>query len=162
MCCVVSDIAVCMSWSAFAPHPSPGLAVALYNVGGHYFAGKGVELSFHKAAEYYQIAANKGFAPAQVRKTSMGSTSLSLSLFSSISSLSLSLPPSIQVNLGNMYYNGLGVPKNRDRAKQLYKMAAESDKNAKLLLEEMELEEKEEKEKERRQEEDSSDDSSKS
>ena len=43
-----------------------GLPVALYNVGGHYFAGKGVELSFKKAAEYYQQAADMGFAPAQV------------------------------------------------------------------------------------------------
>ena len=43
-----------------------GLPVALYNVGGHYFAGKGVELSFKKAADYYQKAADMGFAPAQV------------------------------------------------------------------------------------------------
>ena len=35
-------------------------------MGGHYFAGKGVELSFKKAAEYYQQAADLGFAPAQV------------------------------------------------------------------------------------------------
>jgi TPR repeat protein len=48
-------------------HPLlPGLPVALYNVGGHYFAGKGVELSFKKAVEYYQQAADMGFAPAQV------------------------------------------------------------------------------------------------
>ena len=47
---------------------SPGLPVAIYNVGGHYFAGKGVELSFKKAADYYQQAADLGFAPAQVRK----------------------------------------------------------------------------------------------
>lgn len=46
--------------------PPPGLPVALYNVGGHYFAGKGVELSFKKAADYYQQAADMGFAPAQV------------------------------------------------------------------------------------------------
>ena len=40
--------------------------MALYNVGGHYFAGKGVELSFKKAADYYQQATDMGFAPAQV------------------------------------------------------------------------------------------------
>ena len=40
--------------------------MALYNVGGHYFAGKGVELSFEKAAEYYRKAAKLAFAPAQV------------------------------------------------------------------------------------------------
>ena len=44
-----------------------GLPIALYNVGGHYFAGKGVEHSFKKAAEYYQQAADQGFTPAQVR-----------------------------------------------------------------------------------------------
>ena len=43
-----------------------GIAMALYNVGGHYFAGKGVELSFEKAAEYYKKAADQGFPPAQV------------------------------------------------------------------------------------------------
>jgi len=43
-----------------------------------------------------------------------------------------------------MYYNGLGVPKSRQKAKELYRKAAESDKNAKLLLEEIELEEQKE------------------
>ena len=49
----------------------------------------------------------------------------------------------LQVNLGNMYYNGLGVVKSRKRAKGLYRAAADSDNNAKLLLEELEMEEKE-------------------
>ncbi len=51
----------------------------------------------------------------------------------------------LQVNLGNMYYNGLGVTKDRSKAKELYRMAAESDSNAKLLLEELEMEEEKEK-----------------
>ena len=42
-----------------------------------------------------------------------------------------------------MYYNGLGVLKSRQRAKELYQLAADVDTNAKLLLEELELEEKE-------------------
>lgn len=49
----------------------------------------------------------------------------------------------MQVNLGNMYYNGLGVVRSRQRAKELYQAAAPSDKNARLLLEELEMEEKE-------------------
>ena len=53
----------------------------------------------------------------------------------------------LQVNLGNMYYSGLGVPKSRQRAKELYQVAAGVDDNARLLLEELELEEKEEREK---------------
>lgn len=40
--------------------------MALYNVGTHYFAGKGVELSFEKAAEYFEKAAILQFPPAQV------------------------------------------------------------------------------------------------
>ncbi len=50
----------------------------------------------------------------------------------------------LQVNLGNMYYNGLGVAKDRSKAKEQYRMAAESDSNAKLLLEELEMEEEKE------------------
>ena len=48
----------------------------------------------------------------------------------------------MQVNLGNMYYNGLGVTKDKTKAKELYKLAADKDKNAKALLEELEIEEK--------------------
>ena len=40
--------------------------VALYNVGAQYFAGKGVELSFERAAEYFEKAAILQFPPAQV------------------------------------------------------------------------------------------------
>lgn len=43
-----------------------------------------------------------------------------------------------------MYYSGLGVVKSRQRAKELYQLAADTDTNARLLLEELELEEKEE------------------
>lgn len=40
-----------------------------------------------------------------------------------------------------MYYSGLGVSQDKAKAKELYKLAAEKDKNAKALLEEVELEE---------------------
>lgn len=43
-----------------------------------------------------------------------------------------------------MYYNGLGVTKDRGKAKEMYRLAADKDKNAKALLEEIELEEKKE------------------
>ena len=45
-----------------------------------------------------------------------------------------------------MYYSGLGVPKDKSKAKEFYRLAAGSDKNAKLLLEELELEEQKERE----------------
>ena len=52
----------------------------------------------------------------------------------------------LQVNLGNMYYHGLGVTQNKSKAKELYRLAAAVDKNAKALLEELETEEQKEKE----------------
>ena len=54
------------------------------------------------------------------------------------------MPLPLQVNLGNMYYNGLGVTKDRRKAKEMYRLAADKDKNAKTLLEEIESEEKKE------------------
>ena len=47
-------------------HSYKGIVVAIYNVGTHYFAGKGVKHSFEKAANYFQQAADLGFTPAQV------------------------------------------------------------------------------------------------
>ena len=46
----------------------------------------------------------------------------------------------LQVNLGNMYYNGLGVEKDWNMARSYYKKAAPSNHNARLLLEELESE----------------------
>ena len=41
-------------------------AMGQYNVGVQYFSGKGVEQDVAKAVEFYEKAANQGFAPAQV------------------------------------------------------------------------------------------------
>lgn len=38
----------------------------VYNVGTHYFAGKGVQMDMEKAAESFKIAADNGFVLAQV------------------------------------------------------------------------------------------------
>lgn len=46
-------------------------------------------------------------------------------------------PPTPQVNLGNMYYHGLGVEKDWGRAKELYRAAQDADRNARVLLEEL-------------------------
>ena len=43
-----------------------GIVAGVHNVATHYFAGKGVQHSFEKAAEYFQKASDIGFAPAQV------------------------------------------------------------------------------------------------
>ena len=44
-----------------------------------------------------------------------------------------------------MYYGGLGVEKDIEKAKQFYKMAANEDKNAELLLKELEMEQQKDK-----------------
>lgn len=44
----------------------------------------------------------------------------------------------MQINLGNMYYYGYGVDKNWEKARELYKEAAKENKNAELLLQELE------------------------
>ena len=41
-----------------------------------------------------------------------------------------------------MYYQGFGVEKNRTKAREMYALAAEEDKNAKALLEELDIEER--------------------
>ena len=43
-----------------------GYTPAIYNIGTHYFAGKGVTFDMAKAAQYFQHAADKGFTLAQV------------------------------------------------------------------------------------------------
>ena len=43
------------------------------------------------------------------------------------------------------------MPKSRQKAKELYRQAAESDKNAKLLLEEVEMEEQKEQQEHQKQ-----------
>ena len=43
-----------------------GHAPALYNMGTHYFSGRGAELDMKKAAEYFKKAADLGFGMAQV------------------------------------------------------------------------------------------------
>lgn len=44
-----------------------------------------------------------------------------------------------------MYYAGLGVAKDREKAKELFKLAAESDESAKEVLKTIEEEERKEK-----------------
>ena len=46
----------------------------------------------------------------------------------------------VQVNLGNMYYCGVGVAKDLGKAKELFALAANRDKNAAELLAKIEKE----------------------
>ena len=43
-----------------------------------------------------------------------------------------------QINLGNMYYWGYGVHKDWEKSRELYREAAKTNKNAELLLKELE------------------------
>lgn len=49
---------------------------------------------------------------------------------------------STKVNLGNMYAQGLGVEKDLEQARYYYQLAAPNNKNAQLLLEELDMDEK--------------------
>lgn len=56
-----------------------------------------------------------------------------------------------KVNLGNMYAQGLGVEKNLEQARHYYQLAAPNNKNAQLLLEELDIDEKKKTEEEEHQ-----------
>ena len=58
--------ALCSSWFIDSLFYFQGYIPGLYNVGTHYFAGKGVEMDMKKAAECFQKAADQGFVLAQV------------------------------------------------------------------------------------------------
>lgn len=49
-----------------------------------------------------------------------------------------------------MYYTGVGVAKDRVKAKELFKLAAESDDNAKEVLKSIEKEERKEREQDKK------------
>ena len=114
-----------------------------------------------KAADYFRQAAESGFTLAEVQF-------ISLDLIMPVVGLENKLKYKFvgfcdhnyggirlmkqyyvacvfQVNLGNMYYHGLGVKKDLKKAKELYQKAAPKNHNARLLLEEIEIEEKKEK-----------------
>ena len=55
-----------MTQSVTHTYTPAGIVAGLHNMATHYFAGKGVEHSFPKAAEYFQQASDLGFAPSQV------------------------------------------------------------------------------------------------
>lgn len=48
----------------------------------------------------------------------------------------------MQLNLGNMYYNGMGVQKDVAKAKELFRLAAEQDEACASYLRAVEEEEK--------------------
>ena len=120
---------------SFTDYIMSGYALGQFNVGVQYFSGKGVELDYAKAVEFYENAAKQGFAPAQV--LSFFLNALALYIIAVISSLLV-----LQVNLGNMYFNGRGVDKDWGKAKELYKAASASDKNAEELYKHVVKEEK--------------------
>lgn len=108
--------------------------MALYNVGVYHFSRKGgVELDFAKAAKYFSKAAELGFAPAQVCMCPPPPPPPPPPR----STHTVCAPPPLQVNLGNMYYQGLGVEKDWKQAKELYRAAQGTDRNARVLLEEL-------------------------
>ncbi|KAJ7387163.1 hypothetical protein OS493_004129 [Desmophyllum pertusum] len=101
------------SFKCYKAAADQGHLTAQYNIGVNYFVGMGVENDMKKAAYYFDLAARRGHVLAQI-------------------------------NLGNMYYYGYGVDKDWEKSRELYKKAAaKKDKNAELLLKELEDEMKE-------------------
>ena len=43
-----------------------GHVPGIYNIGSHYFSGRGVDLDMKKAADFFKKAADLGFSMAQV------------------------------------------------------------------------------------------------
>ena len=89
-----------------------------------------MEQNLTEAAEYYTKASSLGFYPAQVSVCACVRAPL-ITYYCW----------GFQVNLGNMYYGGVGVAKDKARAKELFELAAEKDEQAKKFLEIMKKEE---------------------
>jgi len=111
---------------------------------------KGVEEDFDKAFLYNQKAANMGY-PAAIYNVGVhyfAGKGVGLDMlkaadyFKQAADMGFVLA---EINLGNLYYHGLGVEKDLAKAKELYKRAAPKNQNARLLLEELEIEEKQSK-----------------
>lgn len=103
----------------------------LFDIGEKYYYGNGVEQSYEKAVEWYEKAANHGYADAQC---SLGY------MYSSGKGVKQNYRKAVewyekaanqghakgQFNLGTMYYNGRGVSKNIEKAKALFVNAAQN------------------------------------
>ena len=103
-----------------------------------------------EAARYFSLAADQDFELSQVRinlsfqgcrqnRTEENRTEQCRQTERSSGNPWYCLIPE-QINLGNMYYNGIGVERDISKAKELYSQAAKTNKNAQLLLQELEEE----------------------
>lgn len=127
-----------------------GDAQACMSVAHCYSNGKGIEVNYDQAFTYHNKAAERGYPPGiyNIGTHYFSGKGVGLDMkkaaecFQRAADMGFTLA---EVNLGNMYYHGLGVEKNLAKAKELYQRAAPNNHNARLLLEELELEEAKEK-----------------
>ncbi|XP_078363049.1 uncharacterized protein LOC144647166 [Oculina patagonica] len=116
---------------------------ALMSLGAFYSRGTGVEKDYEKSFTCYKAAADQGYLTAQynVGVNYFAGMGVKHDLKKAAYYFDLAAHRGhalAQINLGNMYYYGYGVDKNWEKARELYKQAAKENKNAELLLQELE------------------------
>jgi TPR repeat protein len=114
-----------------------GSAVAQYNLGNSYYNGHGVTKDYAKAKEWYEKAGAQGYANAKENLANFDSSILvdqglaakdagnyakALELYQKAADMGNS---SGIMNIGFLYYQGLGVPKDTAKAVELWKKAAD-------------------------------------
>lgn len=103
------------------PPTWPGLPQAWYNVATHYFSGRGVDQDLRQAAKFFQLAAQAGMVQAMVSETlQTGGRPARDGCPRTDQPCLLCL----QVNLGNMHREGLGVPPSIEEARKWLSEAA--------------------------------------
>jgi len=116
---------------------------ALMSLGAFYSRGTGVEKDYEKSFKCYKAAADQGYLTAQFNIGVNYFSGLGVehdfkkaAYYFDLAARRGHVPA--QINLGNMYYWGYGVEKDWEKSRELYREAAKTNKNAELLLKELE------------------------
>ncbi|XP_066921928.1 putative beta-lactamase HcpC [Clytia hemisphaerica] len=121
-------------------------AQACMSVAHCYNHGKGVEQNFDHAFIYHKKAADLGYTPGifNIGTHYFAGKGVEMDMKKAVKCFHKAAEEGFvlaQVNLGNMYYQGLGVDRDVEKARHYYKSAAPNNRNARMLLEELEMEE---------------------
>ncbi|CAH3110679.1 unnamed protein product [Porites lobata] len=116
---------------------------ALMSLGAFYSRGTGVKQDYEKSFKYYKAAADQGYLTAQYNIGVNYFAGLGVEHDFKKAAYYFDLAAHrghvhAQINLGNMYYWGYGVDKDWEKSRELYREAAKTNKNAELLLKELE------------------------
>jgi len=127
----------------FTKAAEKGDVSALMTLGAFYSRGTGVEKDLEKSFNCYKAAADQGYLTAQynVGVNYFAGMGVNHDLKKAAYYFDLAARRGhvlAKINLGNMYYFGYGVDKNWEKSRELYREAARENKNAELLLQELE------------------------